>query len=211
MAIELGGLAARLKAGIEAAAAAKEAELSAAAREAEARKAASAAAAVARAEMMAALKTLAEGVGHFDVKAGKDSLVVSYEGKELRFAPEGEGDRIAVSTKGRTKDPHFLTRDSVGDWEVVLVHGDDMRRLPVEYGLEELIGIYLAVAPEESAPSAPMAREEVTVPKAPAKTVSKPAPPVQVAEAAPARPRERSRAPRTPPGSGLKEKNSPFD
>ena len=209
MAIELGGLAAKLKAGIEAAAAAKDAAAKdAAEREAREQEEAKAAAA-ARADMMAALQVLADAVGHFGTRTVKGALVLSFEGHSLHFSPDGEGDRIRVGAKGAAgamETGHYLTRDSVGEWEVVLIEDSGPRRLPVELGLEELLSQYMAVPIEAEPAVAPAPKPAPAAPAPPERSESAP---VATAPRS-ARPRGK-KASEASPGSGIRSLKGPLD
>lgn len=211
MSNKLSGLASRLRAGIEAAADAKErAEREAKAAEERAANALAAARA-ARAEMVAELYAFAVSIGHIEVVGSppEGPLSLRYLGREIRFVVEGDGDRIAiVDGSGRA---HHLTRDTLGEWEVAFDEPNGLRRLPVEYGLEELIAANLAIAVEPAAESPSPAP---AAPVAPAKPVVAAAAPLPTAKtAAPAaddKPKKK-KGPQVSPGSGVRELNNPWD
>ncbi len=208
MAIKLGGLAARLKAGIDAA------EQQRRQAEEEARIAAEAAARAkqeaheARDEMMGELHAFGKQVEHFTVRKKKGTLVVGFDGRSLTFQPVGEGDRIDVHAEDEV---HHLTRDEAKEWEVVLKEANGPRRLPLEFGLEELVTRYLAVpVVEPEAPEAPAPQSSAPEP------APEPAPPPRPAvKAAPdeVSPSKRIPSPRSkaPPGSALRELSNPWD
>jgi len=212
MAIKLGGLAAKLKAGIDAAERARREEEEAA-RLAEERAAkAKERAQAAREEMLGELHAFGKQVEHFKVRKAKGALTISFDGRKLVFSPEGDMDRIDVVSDDGTR--HHLTRDEVEEWEVVLAEANGPRRLPLELGLEELVTRYLSVpladAPEEAAePPAPA--PEPTPAPAPEAT-----PPEKKAASAPTTNTTESKripAPRgkAPPGSTLRELSNPWD
>jgi hypothetical protein len=215
MPIELGGLAARLKAGIDAAERARreaeEAARRAAEAEAEARKEAQAA----RSELMEELTAFAKQVEHFEVRTRKGVLSVRFDGRSLRFAPEGEHDRIDVHADDEV---HHVTRDEEGEWEVVLKEALGPRRLPLELGLEELVTRYLSVPTVEEVPNDEPHEPEPTPEPTSQPVKAQPAgPPPSPSPSATtptdARPSQRIPAPRSkaPPGSALKELTNPWD
>ena len=204
MAIKLGGLAAKLKAGIDAAESARRAEEEAERRAAEEAAQAQAQAREARAEMMAELHGFAKEVEHFEVRKQKSTITVRFDSHKIQFRPEGDHDRIGVVCADDAD--HHLTRDELGEWEVVLAEEGGPRRLPLELGLEELITRYLAVPTAEVETQAPPPAPEPPAPK-PA-----PAPPVSAApEPEPAAATPRRRGPKSVPGSALRELSNPWD
>ncbi len=196
MANMLGGLAARLKAGIEAAAEAKERAARDAADAAARAERAQQEAVAARAAMMDELHAFAKALVHVAVKRAKGVLTLTYDGRELSFAPEGDLDLIRVTPA--SGPAHSMTRDSEGEWEVVMHEEAGVRRLPLEVGLEELLSAHMSLTSTVSVPApAPT--------PAPAPRAAAPAPPT------PEEPRRKRREPKGSPGSGVKELNNPRD
>jgi len=200
MAIELSGLAARLKAGIDKAVADKEAEAKRVAEEAARMETARTETLEAQCEMLEALKAFADSVGHFEATTGKLWVEMVLGGAGLRFTAHRDDDaptdhilvEAADGTDTAVAAGHHLTRDEVGEWEVVLQEEAGPRRLPVELGLEELFQGALALRSTGEPPNA-----------APAATL--PDPPPQ-----PERTTRRSKQPVAPPGSGLRPIKGPF-
>ena len=214
MAIELSGLAARLKAGIDKAAAEKEAAARREAEEAARRQAAREETLAAQREMLAALEALADSVGHFHVSTGELWVQLVFEGRGLRFVAtrhdEEPTDHVRVEGAAGTSTVvaagHHLTRDEEGEWEVVLAEEHGPRRLPVELGLEELLAQVFQIEPVEAsaAPSPRSAPVEAAAPASKGEARS------AAGSATTARRRRRREEPASPPGSGLKPLKGPF-
>ncbi len=205
MAIELSGLAARLRAGIDKAAAERDEELRLAAEVRARRDAARVETLQAQHEMLAALVAFADQVGGFTVSRGALMVELVLDGRGLRLAAvrsdEDPTDHILVEAATGTERSfatgHHLTRDELGEWDVVLAEEHGPRRLPVELGLEELFGQVLGLAPDIPAAAPPPVSALPPVPEA------EPEPPRSPGK-------RRGRALAAPPGSGLRPLKRPF-
>jgi hypothetical protein len=128
----------------------------------------------ARDELMGELAAFGEGLGF--AKIEKDlprSVLIAWSGRQLGLRAE-QGDRIAVV--GGPEGAH-LTRDSLGEWEVVFPEEGGVRRLPLDLGLEELLVSALGVPspkgaarPKEAAKAAPAKKKKAD--EAPKATVT---------------------------------------
>lgn len=139
----------------------------------------------ARAELMEDLRALAQAIGHVEVTATDEALLLEYLGRSMAFRPIGEGDRIEVILSGRP-EKHRVYRERelqnrwVWSWERL---GREEKVPFLNKGLEALLvrglGLPAVSAKDPEAPmsrrtaeallrpkTAPEARDEPDVPRA---------------------------------------------